>query len=380
MFKQSLDNKSIVMILLLKAFLVLIGLYFSFSTQTYSTTNLLANFHYPSREVSTLNAFTAWDGRFYWYLADNGYAGKISSAFYPLYPALMRILSVVMPTPIAGLLLSNLFFVLAGILFYRLCLDKFNATVANFALVAWLLYPASFFLNLVYTEALFLFLSLACFYSLDRRCFFYSSIFAALLVLARPVGIFIVPALVVYAIRNRKIVAPFKLWALVVLPCFAYLSFGLLIMYTSGTSSFSAQNYFIGQNSLSNIFSLLTWFKANFYDLSFSFNGINTSLLNRSFFIVALFFLIYSYGKLSVEVLIFTILLVLIPALSGEFVGYLRYLAPVFALFGVIGLTCSNFLIPQHQSRQILISLIGLAAIALQAYFIYLYANNYWVS
>ncbi len=102
----------------------------------------------------------------YIYMAENGYVREgeyvNNIVFYPLYPFLMRLVSHLLGgrTALAGLLISQLCYGLASVVFFRLACRLCDRPAA--ALFAFWLYPFGFFGLGVYTEGLFLLLSLLC--------------------------------------------------------------------------------------------------------------------------------------------------------------------------------------------------------------------------
>ena len=103
-----------------------------------------------------------------WYIkiATTGYAdGDGSTAFFPLYPMLLRWLGVLFRGNLVstGIVISLVCYAGCVWLLYRLAKEDFDDGVASRAVVYLAIGPMSFFLQAVYTESLFLFLSLACF-------------------------------------------------------------------------------------------------------------------------------------------------------------------------------------------------------------------------
>jgi Gpi18-like mannosyltransferase len=112
-------------------------------------------------------AWTHWDGEWYLQLAQFGYHTNDGSAvFFPLYPLLLKVLGwfCLGNYVLAGILLSSLATALVFILFYELTQRDFNdKDQAITALLYLALFPTAFFLSAVYTESLFLALTLAAF-------------------------------------------------------------------------------------------------------------------------------------------------------------------------------------------------------------------------
>jgi len=67
------------------------------------------------------SGFARWDSYFYHDIATAGYTQIKSAAFFPLYPALMNLLgNLVGNVWAAGLIISNICWLIAGNLFYKL--------------------------------------------------------------------------------------------------------------------------------------------------------------------------------------------------------------------------------------------------------------------
>jgi hypothetical protein len=118
-----------------------------------------------------------WDALWYQHIATTGYGpADGTSAFYPLYPLLARLFSTVTGDVVrAQWLVSAVAFVIGVALLWRLtrlevlrqrALDQRRraAFVATLAVLTTVLFPAGFFLVALFTEGLFLCLTLAAFW------------------------------------------------------------------------------------------------------------------------------------------------------------------------------------------------------------------------
>lgn len=137
-----------------------------------------------------------WDA--YWYLdiARNGYYlrgnDQANVVFFPLYPLLVRLAghAVGGDLVLAGWLVSSLCLALAAVVFVRL-VREFHPTIDPVLPVVFLLaHPAAFFLNAVYSESLFLFLTLAMLLAARRKRFWLAGLLAALASATRIAGLF----------------------------------------------------------------------------------------------------------------------------------------------------------------------------------------------
>lgn len=185
----------------------------------------------PPQNWRIVDIHDRWDS--YWYLdiAEKGYylRGEKDIAnvvFFPLYPFLIK-----MMTPLAGgnpvlsgWMVSSLFLFLAAVMLVRLT-QRFHPEIDPLLPVMFLLiYPTAFRLNAVYSESLFLFLSLSMVYYARARKFLFASIFAALASATRIAGLFLCVLLLVEFIQSQgwKSLFSKRVWPLVLAPSGAF--------------------------------------------------------------------------------------------------------------------------------------------------------------
>ncbi len=140
-----------------------------------------------------------------WYLqiAGQGYVDDKTVAFYPLYPMLMRLIGFVIGLSqpdeaifkLAGVIISSLAALVFCIYFFRLILLDYSPQLTRLSLIYFAAFPTSFFLFAVYTESLFLALSVTAFYAARHNRWLLASGLAALAVLTRQQGLILVAAL-----------------------------------------------------------------------------------------------------------------------------------------------------------------------------------------
>src|SRR3954468_10330822 len=112
----------------------------------------------------------AWDSVWYLGIADGGYADPQRTAFFPLYPLLVRAGGWVIGSPlVAGALLSLGCFVVAAALLHELTRLELGAGAARWTVIALAWSPMSFFFSAVYSEALFLAVSVGALLAARRR-------------------------------------------------------------------------------------------------------------------------------------------------------------------------------------------------------------------
>jgi hypothetical protein len=153
-----------------------------------------------------VDVWVRWDSVWFLRIAENGYsaAEEAATAFYPLYPLLLGLLGRVLlgHYVLAGVLISLAATLGAFVLLDRLAEEKLGADGARRAVLYLAVFPFAVFLGAVYSEALFLFLALAAFVLAERRRFLGAAVAAGLAWLTRPLGVALLPALVLIAWRS----------------------------------------------------------------------------------------------------------------------------------------------------------------------------------
>lgn len=135
-----------------------------------------------------------WDGHWYTLIAERGYeVHPATAAFWPLYPVLLgwlgQLTSFTVPT--IGLTLSNLAFVGALIVLYRLVRCDYGERVAGRAVWLLALFPTSYYFSALYTESLFLFLTVTAIYYGRTERWGRAAVLGALAALTRNVGVLV---------------------------------------------------------------------------------------------------------------------------------------------------------------------------------------------
>jgi hypothetical protein len=153
-----------------------------------------------------IDVWARWDSDWYLLIAQEGYADAPSStpAFFPLYPGLVAALGRLLAGHyvLAGVLLSLAACAVAFVLLHRLALERLGVEGARRAVLYLAIFPTALFLGAVYSESLYLALALGSFLLAERGCFLGAGALAGLAMLTRPVGIALLPALVVLAWRS----------------------------------------------------------------------------------------------------------------------------------------------------------------------------------
>lgn len=133
-----------------------------------------------------------WDAGWYIEIAQRGYFKLSETAFFPLYPMVLRGFHSLtgLSYVLAGTVVSSLFFVLSLYILGQLGNRLGGLKVALVAMSLLAFFPMSFFFDSMYAEALFLFLTLMAAYMSMQGKFWLAGLFAGLATLTRNTGVF----------------------------------------------------------------------------------------------------------------------------------------------------------------------------------------------
>ena len=153
---------------------------------------------------------TAGDAPHYLFLATEGYQATGEQAnlivFYPLYPLLMRLLSFVTGNAaISGVLISQISFSAASVVLFRLIEKDHSARAARLGTLLMVLYPFCVFTMGVFTEGLFLLLTLLTLSAIRERRYLAAGIFGFLAAFTRTQGMLLLaPALYEWIVSRKS--------------------------------------------------------------------------------------------------------------------------------------------------------------------------------
>lgn len=170
----------------------------------------------------------SWDSVWYLRIAEHGYGrtqiypgiGSVQSdsAFFPLYPALIRCASAVLPGPVtvAALTVAWIAAGAAAVGVYRIGAHLLGARAGVLLVALWAALPHALMLTLAYTEPLLAAFAAWALYALLRGRWGWAAGLAVLAGLTRPTGIAVaaaVTAAAAYEIWRRRGRAPAAVWA-----------------------------------------------------------------------------------------------------------------------------------------------------------------------
>lgn len=288
-----------------------------------------------------LDIWGQWDTGWYLDIAKNGYAAEAlyqnlcNYAFFPFYPTLIRILSALIGNHYyAGLIISNTALLVAAIMLYKLVELDHDREVAFNSVKYLFIWPTSFILSGVLTEALFLMLVIGCFYYARKGAWLKTGIAGFFLSLTRVNGICVsVPLLYEYMKGKNFRLKGIRMDILAL----ALLPLGLLL--------FCVYNYYLTGDYLAFVHIQSAWGRHFNNPIKTLVNGMFASVAKPNNMIAAWFtvFTLASltifYRKIPFSYLLFCLLSLFLPLLTGlmSMPRFTVVLFPIFILFAQLG-------------------------------------------
>ncbi len=193
------------------------------------------------------DVLTSWDGKWYFALIRDSYPDHVPknvtwddyqarTAFFPIYPDLVRFFDKVLPggDVLAALVLN---FILGAVAIYvtgLIARELFGAEIGYRTMVLMALFPGSFVLSFTYSEATLLALAAGCLLCLHRKQWLAAGILASIAAATRPNGIALIAACGVAALIAIK---QDRAWRSLIAPILApigFVSFHLFLWHRTG--------------------------------------------------------------------------------------------------------------------------------------------------
>ncbi len=339
-----------------------------------------AGVHFAASENPLLAVWGRWDAEHYIGIATNGYSGT-EPAFFPLYPLLIWIVGGLTGNHlVAGLLISNAACFFALLFLYKLVEHEFNRQVAHRAVFYVSIFPTAIFFSAVYTESLFLFLSVASFYYIRERRWLWAGAFGFFAALTRVEGVLlVVPFAIEWAIALYESRGDWFKWPLdtVVKPLAGIVAVPL------GLATYMAYLWVLIGDPLyfSHVQSHwgrhLAWPWVSFgHALAIIFGNVPpqtvaNQLLEVTFTLLMLAVLAIGWRRLRASYIAYMAVSILVPLSTSSLMSMPRFalvLFPMFALFGLWG------------GRPTINNIIVALSLPLLGLFTVLFADWYWVA
>jgi hypothetical protein len=274
-----------------------------------------------------LSAHLRWDAFWYLHTAKAGYfvdhENQLSNvAFFPLYPALVNLLSRILlgQVVLAAWLLSNLSLLGTCLLLYYYT-RRFHPALNPWRPLFFLLFfPTAFFLTTLYTESLFLFLTLSVFYLMRRHNFIPAAFLGILAALTRPPGFLLfIPLLVEYFSLYGSAGLSKPKWLLFLLPPASFLGYLVFL-------KIKFQDPWL-------FFKVQPWFNRHPLRLPEDLLSLVLGLILVFFVLLVIF---YAWRRLRHSYALYSLALLAAPLSSLSFLSLSRIILTIFPVFLVL--------------------------------------------
>jgi len=318
----------------------------------------------PLEPQGFLNYWANWDGAWYSEIAIGGYGASApeSTAFFPLYPVLVRLGSSLAGGPaVWGVLISVLCTAFALFFVYRIAENLYGVRAARASTLALAFFPTAFFLNAVYAEALFLALTAGAVWAARvRGNFWLAGTLGALAAATRNLGVLLLIPLFFEWVRRRREFGVRALASLVLVPA-GLVAYAVFLRQRFGDGLvFARQQSAYWERELMNPLTTLgrAWQDAGegmkyVLDPSTLFLGAPagpsleaSNTLNLVFLILFLLAMLVGFVVLPPDLSIYTSLIVLLPVLTPApqfpLMSLPRFVLGAFPVFLVLGYLLSR--------------------------------------
>lgn len=330
--------------------------------------------------------FFSWanfDGEHYLSIAIFGYKG-LEQAFFPIYPVTISFFAKPFSSDLTaslfasttfGIIISNLAFLLVLINLWELIKIDYSKRIAFFTILLLVSFPTSFYFGAVYSESLFLLLSVLAFLYARLGKWKMAAIFGVISSATRIFGILLLPALFIEAYQQKVKFSKF-FWIL-----FVPLGLGVYMLYqylTMGDPlAFYRLQKIVGEQHQSGL-TILPQVYFRYVKMILTVDRLNpiyqTIILE---FIVGLaFFILPVYGyfkKVRLSYLFYALAGFLLPTIQGSFSSLPRYVIVFFPSFLALSLWFSGL----SKLVKIGLLIICLGALILETT---LFIRGYWVA
>lgn len=335
--------------------------------------NFLSNF--------LLYPFGNFDAAYYLLIAAKGYT--VNAGFFPLFPLSINLLSSLFPNNLpflttqylAGTILVGFYFICSLIIFYKLLRLDYKANIAIWSIVFLLIFPTSFFYAAIFSESLFFLLSLTTFYLVRKKKWLWAGIAGGFLSATRLVGIAMLPALLYEYIKDEKSKSLIKLLSILLTPL-GLIAYAIYNFQTWGNPFYfiQAQGNFQNNRSVESVIlpiqTVIRYIKI-LISVNPSIYEWWVAFFELSFFIFTLSILYIAWKKkVRFSYLLFGLLCLFIPSLTGTLSGIPRYVLIIFPIFMTLALI-------KNRTFKIIYSVISLSLLFL---FFILFSKGYFIS
>ena len=331
-----------------------------------------AGTHVQESRTLLLAVWGRWDAVHYLDIATSGYHGT-DMAFFPLLPLLIGILGRGIGNHlVAGLVISNVALFFALLFLYKLVEHEFDRAVARRAIFYISIFPTAVFFSAVYTESLFLMLTVASFYYMRERRWWLAGAIGLLASLTRIEGVLLaVPFAIEWwsAYRENMVAGAKNLVPIVLIPLGLVLFMAYLWVLNGDPLYFSH----VQSNWNRQLAAPWTSILNSFHKIATSLGPqtVAQQILELVFTGLMIGVLIGGWRRLKPSYVAYMGLSILMPLCTSSLMSMPRFALVLFPMFAILALWGGR---PRINNAIVALSL------PLLGLFTVLFADWYWVA
>lgn len=336
----------------------------------------------PTGLPSWIWSFGNFDGVHYLRIVTMGYeSSQYSQAFFPLYPILIKIMTIENYYFISAIVLSNLLLLLAIYVFYRLLRIDYEGKICFRSIILLLSFPTAYYFGSIYSESLFFFLTVSSLFFLRKDHYLVAGFFGALASATRILGLLLIPVFLIdiyIAVKKGKLQIKseqfFKAVISTLIP-----PLGLLLYMWYLKVGFNNPLYFLTsqpafgaeRSSLPIVLLPQVFFRYIKMLITVPVNSWQffSSALELTFAIIAVMVLVGTFKKIRFSYWVFSLGCVIVPTLTGTFSSMPRYILMMFLLLPFLAKLSKKYFI----LLTILFIILGMLLVAF-------FTRGYWIA
>lgn len=318
-FRESVKRHDLLLALLIAVTMIAAGTVLGWANNKVIPAYPKAHFHYTAEPNNPLSFLSNWDGPDYLKIVHHGYKELFDVNFFPLYPLIIRGVSVVVRSALVSALLISWISLVGAIYFYIQILRR-EGVVRNTdetlrAVSMFVLFPTGIFLIATYTESVYALLALAAIYYALQRKYVRTSLLLLLTSACHITGIFVVVLAAIILWEQKE-----KLRNIIFTVCVG--SLGLLAYMAYLWKYFHDPLAFIKSQK-----EIHEWLHHGYTNL---ITGADP--FNILFVILLIVTAVYFWRRKRISFAVYSLLLLTIPLVGRQYGGFNRYVLMAFPL------------------------------------------------
>lgn len=293
-----------------------------------------------------LFAWANFDGEHYLRIAQNGYQ-DLTHSFFPVYPLFISLGSFLSNDigilTVMGLLISNISFLFALFLLWKLIRLDYSEKIARYSILSLVVFPTSFYFGSLYTGSLFFLILIASFYLIRTNKWYWAGLLGGIATGTRVNGVLLLPSFLLEWLlaRRRPTLLP-----LLLIPLGLLLYMFYLYQTTGSLMAFYRELSVFGEQRQGNFVTLPQVFY-RYLNILVTVDPKTTIYWTAitEFMSAVLIMTLLIYGfikKMRPSYLLFGVMSLVLPALTGSFSSLPRYSLLIFPIFISLGIFLST--------------------------------------